>query len=89
VSDRNVRAVRELDDLGDLLRRGGEDDGLRDELLPPVLREGRRHPGAVEERRAAGEDVILAADGDELVDQGVGKRCDRHLMLLPVMLARS
>ena len=71
--DGDALAVGELHDLGDLLRRGRQDDGLGDELLPAVGRERRRDPRAVEERRAAGEDVLLAADRDELVDQGVGR----------------
>ena len=77
--DGDALAVRELHDLRDLLRRRGQDDGLRDELLPSVGRERRRDPSAVEERRAAGEDVLLAADRDELVDQRVGKRRNGHL----------
>ena len=77
--DRDALAVGELDDLGDLLGRGREHDGVGGELLPTVDRERRGDAGAVEARRAAGEDVLLAADLDELVDRmSVGER-DRHL----------
>ena len=79
-NDGDAVAIRQLDDFGDLLGGGGKDDRLRNEVLPSVCRERRRDPRAVEERRATGEDMIFAADRDELVDQGVGKARNGHLI---------
>jgi hypothetical protein len=70
-NDGNLRAVRELYDLRDLLGRGGRTTACG--RTPPTCAPGgRRDASAVEERGSAGELVLVAADRDELVDQRVG-----------------
>ena len=66
-------------DLGDLLGRGGEDDDVGHVVVPAVHRERRGDARSVESRRAPGEDVLFAADRDELVEDGVGDRDGRHV----------